>query len=50
MNTKEKGFVFRLLAATADQLNGAAAAELNLQTNKEKSKSRLKNDFQNVQV
>jgi hypothetical protein len=37
MNTKEKGFVFRL-AATADQLSGAAAEELNFQTNKQKSK------------
>ena len=40
MNTKEKGFVFRLLAATADRLSGAAAVERNLQTNKQKSKSR----------
>jgi hypothetical protein len=40
MNTEEKGFVFRLLAATADQLSGAAAAELNFQTNKQKSKCR----------
>jgi hypothetical protein len=40
MNTKEKGCAFRLLAATADQLSGAAAAEMNFQTNKQKSKSR----------
>ena len=32
--------MFRLLVATADKLSGAAAAELNLQTNKQKSKSR----------
>jgi hypothetical protein len=40
MNTKEKGFVFRLLVATADRLSGAAAAERNFQTNTQKSKSR----------